>query len=136
MKACQLDTTFYLAAVNDKSVPETLRALQTQSGVADSIATHQGADPATLQEEFIQIVARLAGKPLLRDAVEQRLPCIVPFQVDNRKRSVLIREGQTVIVVEWEAPIRLALVLGLHTLRGIDKILSSILDECRCPDSQ
>src|SRR6185312_857599 len=27
MKACQLDTTFFFAAVNDKSVPETLRAL-------------------------------------------------------------------------------------------------------------
>ena len=58
MKACQLDTTFFFAAVNDKSVPETLRALQTQTAVADFIATHQGVDAATLQREFIQFVAR------------------------------------------------------------------------------
>src|ERR1700760_2516648 len=30
MKACQLDTTFFFAAVNDKSLPVTLKALQTQ----------------------------------------------------------------------------------------------------------
>jgi len=66
MKACQLDTTFYFAAVNDKSVPETLRALQTQSEVADFIATHQGADAATLQREFTQFVAHLKSLPLPR----------------------------------------------------------------------
>jgi hypothetical protein len=64
MKACQLDTTFYFAAVNDKSVPETLRALQTQSAVAGFIATHQGAEAATLQREFIQFVADLRAQPL------------------------------------------------------------------------
>jgi hypothetical protein len=66
MKACQLDTTFYFAAVNDKSVSETLRALQTQTAVADFIATHQGADAAALQQEFIQFVARLKSLPLPR----------------------------------------------------------------------
>ena len=66
MKACQIDTTFFFAAVNDKSVPETLRALQTQTAVADFIATHQGADPATLQREFIQFVAHLKSRPLPR----------------------------------------------------------------------
>src|SRR5580692_1121349 len=44
MKACQLTTTFYFATVNDKSVRETLRALQTQTAVADFIASHQGSD--------------------------------------------------------------------------------------------
>jgi len=63
MKACQLDTTFYFAAVNDKSVSETLRALQTQTAVADFIATHQGADAATLQREFLQFVALLKSQP-------------------------------------------------------------------------
>jgi hypothetical protein len=66
MKACQLDTTFYFAAVNDKSVSETLRALQTQTAVADFIAAHQGADAATLQQEFIQFVSRLKSLPLPR----------------------------------------------------------------------
>ena len=66
MKACQLETTFFFAAVNDKSVSETLRALQTQTAVADFIATHQGVEPATLQREFIQFVAHLKSQPLPR----------------------------------------------------------------------
>ena len=63
MKACQLDTTFYFAAVNDKSVPESLRALQTQSAVANFIATHQGADPVTPQRDFIEFAAHLESQP-------------------------------------------------------------------------
>jgi len=63
MKACQLETTFYFAAVNDRSVPETLRALQTQSAVADFVATHQGVDPVTLQRDFIQFAAKLQSQP-------------------------------------------------------------------------
>jgi hypothetical protein len=66
MKACQIDTTFFFAAVNDKSVAATLRALQTQTAVADFIATHQGMDPATLQREFIQFTAHLKSMPLPR----------------------------------------------------------------------
>jgi hypothetical protein len=66
MKACQLTTTFFFAAVNDKSVSETLRALQNQTAVADFIATHQGADPAALQREFIQFAAELKARPLPR----------------------------------------------------------------------
>lgn len=64
MKACQLDTTFFFAAVNDKTVTETLRALQTQTAVADFIASHQGVDPATLQREFIQFAAHLKSLPV------------------------------------------------------------------------
>ena len=64
MKACQLETTFYFAAVNDKSVTETLRALQTQTAVADFIAAHQGVDPGTLQREFMEFVAHRRSWPL------------------------------------------------------------------------
>jgi hypothetical protein len=63
MKACQLETTFYFAAVNDKSVPETLRALKTQTAVAEFIAAHQGTDPATLQRDFVDFAARLESLP-------------------------------------------------------------------------
>jgi hypothetical protein len=63
MKSCQLETTFYFAAVNDKSVTDTLRALQTQTAVADFVATHQGANPATLQLDFIDFAARLKSLP-------------------------------------------------------------------------
>ncbi|HEX4006076.1 MAG TPA: hypothetical protein VHX60_07860 [Acidobacteriaceae bacterium] len=66
MKACQLTTTFYFAAVNNKSVDQTLRALDTQTAVADFIATHQAADPATLQREFVQFAAQLKARPLRR----------------------------------------------------------------------
>jgi hypothetical protein len=64
MKACQIETTFYFAAVNDKSVPETLRALQTQRAVADFIAGHQGMEPGRLQAEFAEFVTRLESEPL------------------------------------------------------------------------
>jgi hypothetical protein len=63
MKACQLETTFYFAAVNDKSVPETLRALQTQTAVAEFIAAHQGTDPVTLQRDFVDFAAWLESLP-------------------------------------------------------------------------
>ena len=64
MKACQLTTTFFFAAVNDRTVSETLIALRTQTAVADFIATHQGMDPAALQREFIQFEARLKSLPV------------------------------------------------------------------------
>ncbi len=66
MKACQLTTTFYFAAVNDKTVTETLRALQTQTAVAEFIAAHQGADPATLQREFLEFATLLKAQPAPR----------------------------------------------------------------------
>jgi hypothetical protein len=64
MKACQLETTLYFAAVNDKSVPVTLRALQTQRAVTDFIATHQGMEPARFQAEFLQLVSKLESEPV------------------------------------------------------------------------
>ena len=69
MKACQLETTFYFAAVNDKSVAETLRALQTQRAVSDFIANHQGMDPARLQSDFNQFLTELNAKPTPRAGI-------------------------------------------------------------------
>ena len=66
MKACQLETTFYFAAINDKSLPQALRALQTQHAVAGFIASHQGMEPSQLQAEFIQFAADLAAAPIPR----------------------------------------------------------------------
>jgi len=63
MRACQIETTFYFAAVNDKSVTETLTALQTQRAVADFITTHQGMRPAQLQREFLAFAAKLRSTP-------------------------------------------------------------------------
>ncbi len=63
MKACQIETTFFFAAVNDKSVTETLIALQTQRAVADFIATHQNVDAAQTQREFIEFLKILNAAP-------------------------------------------------------------------------
>jgi hypothetical protein len=64
MKACQLETTFFFAAVNDKSVTDTLKALQTQRAVADFIATHQGMEPARTQREFLEFLKIVQAAPV------------------------------------------------------------------------
>jgi hypothetical protein len=66
MKACQIETTFFFAAVNDKSVTQTLRALQTQRAVADFIADHQGMPPQQLQIEFDRFIEHLKFEPVPR----------------------------------------------------------------------
>lgn len=63
MKKCQVETTFYFADVNDKTVEQTLRALRTQSAVAAFIEKHQGAPPDALQQAFAQFVEALAASP-------------------------------------------------------------------------
>ena len=64
MKACQLTTTFYFAATNDKTVYQTLEALQTQRWVSDFVAQHQGVDAGTLQREFGVFLERLRETPV------------------------------------------------------------------------
>lgn len=66
MKACQVETTFFFAAVNDKTVPQSLRALETQRAVSDFIAGHQGMEAAQLQAEFTRFAARLNSAPTPR----------------------------------------------------------------------
>jgi hypothetical protein len=63
MKSCQLETTFYFAAVNDKSLTQTLTALQTQRAVADFIARHRGIPAPELQREFLKFSATLKAMP-------------------------------------------------------------------------
>lgn len=69
MKACQIETTFFFAATNDKSVTETLTALETQRAVAEFIASHQGMDAAQLQSEFIDFSRKLKAAPVPKPAV-------------------------------------------------------------------
>jgi len=59
MKRCQVETTFYFADVNDKTVQQTLRALQTQSAVASFIEKNQGKSSADLQKAFVNFSNRL-----------------------------------------------------------------------------
>jgi hypothetical protein len=63
MKRCQIETTFYFADVNDKTVQQTLRALQTQSAVASFIEKNQGKPPDELQRAFVEFSKRLHGAP-------------------------------------------------------------------------
>lgn len=63
MKRCQVETTFYFADVNDKTVQQTLRALQTQSAVAAFIEKNQGKSPADLQKAFVNFSNRLHNTP-------------------------------------------------------------------------
>jgi hypothetical protein len=65
MKRCQVETTFYFADVNNKTLQETLDALQTQSAVSAFIEKNQGRPPAELREEFVAFLGRLrsAGTP-------------------------------------------------------------------------
>lgn len=63
MKACQIETTFFFPAVNDKSVTETLTALQTRRAVADFIMKHQGMAPADVQRDFIEFLKGLDATP-------------------------------------------------------------------------
>jgi hypothetical protein len=80
-QACQIETTFFFAAVNDKSLPETLKALQTQSWVADFVATHQGMEPKQLQAEFKQFAADLKAKPTPK-------PGAIKAGMGNRDRAL------------------------------------------------
>ena len=63
MKRCQVETTFYFADVNDKTVQQTLVALQRQSAVASFIEKNQGKPPAELQRAFGEFWARLQKAP-------------------------------------------------------------------------
>lgn len=63
MKKCQVTTTFYFADVNDKTVQQTLRALQTQSAVAEFVERNQGKPPEELQKAFVQFLNDLRKLP-------------------------------------------------------------------------
>jgi hypothetical protein len=63
MKKCQVETTFFFADVNDKTVEQTLVALQTQSAVAAFIVKHQGAPPEELRLAFAHFIEKLNKAP-------------------------------------------------------------------------
>jgi hypothetical protein len=64
MKKCQIATTFFFADVNNRTVQETLRALQTQSALARFIEKHQGKPPAEIQREFGVLLDFMSHAPL------------------------------------------------------------------------
>ena len=63
MKKCQLETTFFFADVNNKTVQQTLRALKVQAGVAHFIESNQGKSPAEIQAAFRQFLEKVRHAP-------------------------------------------------------------------------
>jgi hypothetical protein len=63
MKKCQVNTTFYFADVNNKTVKQNLQALQLQSALARFIERHQGEEPAVLQKAFGEFLDAMRRAP-------------------------------------------------------------------------
>jgi hypothetical protein len=63
MKKCQIETTFFFADVNNRTVQQTLQALRTQAALARFIQKHQGRPPAELQREFGALLHALKTAP-------------------------------------------------------------------------
>jgi len=63
MKACQITTTFYFADVNNKTVQQTLIALQTQAAVAEFVEKAQELSPSELQKAFGHFLKELRNAP-------------------------------------------------------------------------
>jgi hypothetical protein len=64
MKKCQVETTFFFADVNNRTVQHSLKALQTQSALAHFIQKHQGKPPAEMQREFGILLHSMNAAPL------------------------------------------------------------------------
>jgi len=80
MKKCQIETTFFFADVNDRTVEATLDALKAQSALAHFMEKHQGMPAAELQQAFGAFLTRLRNAPPLarggevsRDIPQERL---------------------------------------------------------------
>ncbi len=80
MKKCQIETTFFFADVNDRTVDSTLDALKAQSALARFMEDHQGMPAAELQRAFGEFLTRLRNTPGLprggevsRDIPQERL---------------------------------------------------------------
>ncbi|MGC2694262.1 MAG: hypothetical protein WA738_00570 [Candidatus Angelobacter sp.] len=63
MKRCQVTTTFFFADVNNKTVQQTLGALQAQAAVAQFIENNQGLQAAVLQKNFAEFLKKLGSAP-------------------------------------------------------------------------
>jgi hypothetical protein len=76
MKKCQVETTFFFADVNNKTVQQTLRALKVQAGVAHFIESNQGKSAAEIQAAFRQFLdkVRHAPEPLAGEYERSHVP--------------------------------------------------------------
>jgi hypothetical protein len=63
MKKCQIETTYFFADVNNKTVQQTLRALKVQSGMAHFIEANQGKSAGEIQAAFRQFLEKVGHAP-------------------------------------------------------------------------
>ncbi len=63
MKKCQVPTTFFFAAVNDKTMGQTLRALQVKNAFAAFVEQNQGKPAEELQKAFAAFLNDLRTTP-------------------------------------------------------------------------
>jgi hypothetical protein len=63
MKKCQIETTFFFADVNNKSVEQVLDALKVQSAVAHFIERNQGKSAAEIQQSLTRLLKALENTP-------------------------------------------------------------------------
>lgn len=63
MKRCQIKTTFFFADVNDKTVEQTLKALQAQAAVCSFIEKNQGRPASDIQKAFGAFLEQLKQAP-------------------------------------------------------------------------
>jgi hypothetical protein len=63
MKKCQIETTFFFADVNNKTVQQNLKALQLQSALSHFIGQNQGKPAAEIQKSFGVLMQHLAKAP-------------------------------------------------------------------------
>ena len=71
MKRCEIETTFFFAPVNNKTVTETLIALRNKEVIAHFIAKHQGQSPSETQKNILSLLARLKALPDPKPATVQ-----------------------------------------------------------------
>jgi hypothetical protein len=63
MKKCQIETTFFFADVNDKTVQQNLKALQVQSALAHFIERNQSKAAAEIQKSLGVLLEGLTKAP-------------------------------------------------------------------------
>jgi hypothetical protein len=63
MKKCQIETTFFFADVNDKTVQQTLKALQVQAALAHFVERNKGKPAAEIQKLLGQLLELIAKAP-------------------------------------------------------------------------
>ena len=63
MKRCQIKTTFFFADVNDKTVQDTLKALQVQAALSHFISRNRGKRAGEIQKLFGRLMEDLSNAP-------------------------------------------------------------------------